>query len=69
MSKNSELMKSDFKTLIRIDAPHYCAGIVIHKGVVIKAAPILFWTVDKSEKYVLNYFKRKRFKVEFICNI
>ena len=47
--------------LLQIDSGYYCAGIVIYKDAVIKAAPIIKWMQGKTEAFVRNYCKRKKF--------
>ena len=49
--------------LIRIEAPHYVAGIIVEDGVCKMAAPILSWSVGKKEEFLLNYFKKKNFDI------
>jgi hypothetical protein len=45
-------------TLVRIDAPHFCAGVVISGGVVTRAAPILKymfgWTGARVGVYAIG---------------
>lgn len=48
--------------LIQIDAPHFCAGLIVKKGVVIEAAPILRWTIGKQEDSVRKYVYSKGWK-------
>lgn len=50
--------------LVRITAPHYCAGLVVQDGVVVESAPILNWTMGKPFREVLIYMRRKGYKVE-----
>ena len=45
--------------MIRIDAPHFVAGVLIEDGKVTKAAPILAWMIGKPEGYVEFYCRRK----------
>lgn len=45
--------------LIRIDSGYFCAAVVLYKGKVIKAAPILSYMNGLSEKRVLDYCRRK----------
>lgn len=43
-------------TLWRIDAPHFCAGLIVGEdGRVVEAAPILRWTIGKSLFSVASY--------------
>jgi len=50
--------------LIRITAPHYCAGLEVENGWITNAAPILFWSIGRRWDRVRPYFERKRFKIE-----
>jgi len=52
------------RILISIDAPHYNAGLVHYNGVVVKAAPIIGWTIGKNWLNVKNYFVRKGYTME-----
>lgn len=49
--------------LIRVEAPHFCAGIVVKDNIVVKAAPILKWTLGKTWEEVSSYFKEKKYIV------
>ena len=55
--------------LVRVDAPHYCAGVVIGRKkpmgqvVVLEAAPILRWALGKPFISVLMYFNEKGYEV------
>lgn len=50
--------------LAQIDAPHYCAGMVIIGDKVIEAAPIIRWTIGKSYWYEVDkYFRKKKYGV------
>lgn len=50
--------------LIRITTPRFCAGTVFENNRIVKAAPILKWTIGKSVKFVENYCKEKKYKFE-----
>lgn len=50
-------------TVYLIDAPHYCAGVVVRDGVVTVAAPIVKWAIGKPWNEVSDYFNRKKFKI------
>ncbi len=53
--------------LIHVDAPHYYAGFVTDtntkKARVIRAAPIIKWTVGRTAAECIIYFCGKRYKV------
>lgn len=48
--------------LVIVDAPHFYAGIVFADDVVVKAAPILKWTVGKKAAWLRDYFRKKGWK-------
>lgn len=48
--------------LIRIEAKHFVAGIVMTDGRCTKAAPILKWAIGKSEEWLRAYFVDKGWK-------
>lgn len=52
------------KTIMRVRAPHYCAGLVHDGRKVTEAAPILRWTMSKTVPYLRSYFSGKGFEVE-----
>lgn len=47
-------------TLIRVEAPHFVAGLIVDHGRVTDAAPILRWSVGKQWAWVASYIERKR---------
>jgi len=49
--------------LLQITAPHFCAGLVVQKGIVIEAAPILRWAKGKRWVEVQDYFNRKGWEI------
>lgn len=51
-------------TLVQITAPHYCAGLVVQKGWVTEAAPILHWAIGRRWERVRAYFEKKGFRIE-----
>jgi hypothetical protein len=48
--------------LVQVDAPHFCAGIVLDNGRCVKAAPILGWCVGRTVNMLRAYFKRRGWK-------
>lgn len=49
------------ETLYHITLPYMCAGVVANQsGMIIKAAPILRWTIGKHISEVKNWVLRKR---------
>jgi hypothetical protein len=49
--------------LVRVDAPHFCAGLVVGAGHVVAAAPILKWTLGKTPRQLWPYFRRRRWRL------
>ena len=52
--------------LIQITMPHFCAASVVEDGRVIKAAPILRWTVGKTVVGVKRYYAKKKARWEIV---
>lgn len=52
------------ETLVRVDAPHFVAGLLIENDRVVRAAPILAWTIGKPFYQVEMYAKRSGWVVE-----
>jgi hypothetical protein len=52
------------ESLVRVDAPHYCAGLIVINNKVIDAAPILLWSLGKRWPDLLDYFHRKQYQVQ-----
>lgn len=50
--------------LIRVEAPHFVACVVIVAGRCINAAPILGWALGKSEDDLTRYFARQNWQAE-----
>lgn len=49
--------------IVRVTAPHYCAGFEVHDGICWRAAPILKWVNAKQWTEVLSYLQRKGYEV------
>ena len=45
--------------LVRVTAPHFCAGLIVEGGRCVTAAPILKWAIGKDADYLSRYFRRK----------
>jgi len=52
--------------LYRVEAPHFCAGLVVSAGLVVAAAPILHWTMGKQWVEVLSYTETKGWNMRLI---
>ena len=46
-------------TTVLIDAPHFCAALVAHNGLVVKAAPIIKYMVGWDASRVRDYCRSK----------
>jgi len=55
------MMKNE--VLYQVTAPHFCAGIIVIDNIVIKAAPILRWMIDKNVDYLTEYCKKKKWEI------
>lgn len=51
--------------LIRIEAPHFVAGIVKEYGKPCRYAPILRWMAGMTNSAITDIAKRKGWKIEF----
>jgi hypothetical protein len=45
--------------LMRVEAPHFVAGLIVTKGRVVRAAPILKWSLGKQWVWIASYIERK----------
>jgi hypothetical protein len=50
------------ETLVRVSAPHFCAGLIVVGDKCTHAAPILRWAIGKDRHELSAYFKRKAWK-------
>jgi hypothetical protein len=53
---------TNMETLYRISTSYFCAGLIVQNNKVIKAAPILGWTVGlvfNNIKFKSNYYIEK----------
>lgn len=56
-----------FTCIIRVEAPHFVAGLILNEaGICVEAAPILRWAVGKRREELLPYFKRKKWAARII---
>lgn len=56
-------------TLVRVEAPHFVAGLVIEDGRCIEAAPILRWAIGKSESYLRSYIRRRAWRASVVATL
>lgn len=52
--------------LVRVEAPHFVAELVVDKRKVIEATPILQWALGKKEYHCNRYFESKKWMVNYI---
>lgn len=52
--------------MVIVDAPHFYAAIIFDGMTVVRAAPILAWTIGKEAQYLATYFARKGWKTEVV---
>jgi hypothetical protein len=50
--------------LVQIQAPHFCAGLVILGARCVDAAPILKWAKGKHVNELASYFRKRGWKTE-----
>jgi len=57
-------------TLVSIDAPNFCSGVIVRDGRVVEAAPIVRWTIGKRYEWLADYCRRHGWKVraEFVLS-
>jgi hypothetical protein len=56
------------KRLLYYISLHYATfGLIVEKGIVIEAAPIAKWTLDKQIDVVTKYYEKKGAKIEWSC--
>lgn len=53
--------------LVIVDAPHFYAAMEMEHEKVVRAAPILRWTVGKKRQFLAPYFRKKGWRA-FIYN-
>ncbi len=54
---------SPFSRTVQIIAPHFCAGIVVARGVVIDAAPIIRWLVGRDLDWVIDQITSRNWSI------
>lgn len=55
----NELELIEPEVLVHVDAPHFSAGVILHGDRVVRAAPILKWSMGWSRERLSAYCKRK----------
>lgn len=43
--------------LVHVEARHFVAGLIVHDGVCVDAAPILRWAIGKRWRYLDGYLR------------
>lgn len=55
------------RVLLQITTNYCCAAIAVEDGIVVEAAPILRWTIGKTDVFIYDYFtNRRNYKVEVV---
>lgn len=54
------------ETLVSIEAPHFCVGIVARDGKVIEAAPIVRYMKGWTGREVADYCRKKGWRWEVV---
>lgn len=54
------------RVLVRIEAPHFVAAVIIEDGVCIEAAPIMSWAIGKTEQDLVTWFNTKGWENEVL---
>ena len=47
------------ETVVRVCAPHFTAGAILRNGIVVRAAPILKWSLTWPANRLSEYLKTK----------
>ena len=55
-------------TLVRVEAPHFVAGLYIEDDVCFAAAPILSWAVGRTAAYLRNVFMMRDWKATIVLD-
>lgn len=56
------------ETLVRVVAPHFCAGLIVVNDRCVKTAPILAWTIGKSADFLRAYFAQKGWRASVVLD-
>ena len=54
--------------LYQLDSGYYCAGIVIAEGRVVRAAPILKWTVGKEPVWLVEWCRNRSITIRHVAS-
>jgi hypothetical protein len=46
--------------LVRVQSPYFCAGLVLHYNVCVRAAPILAWAIGRTSDDLEDYFTSRQ---------
>ncbi len=52
--------------LVRVEAPHFVAGLLMRGLICTHAAPILKWAINKERDYLRSYFAKKGWKATIL---
>lgn len=57
MSEEGEETEDEW--LVSVNAPHFCAGLILHGDICVQAPPILRWAVGMRRQPLREYFAKK----------
>ncbi len=49
--------------IVRVEARHFVAGLIVHEGVCVSAAPILKWAVGRRWAWLEGYLRGRGYSV------
>ena len=52
--------------LVRVLAPHFCAGLVMRDGRCVEAAPILRWAVGRDRDQLRTQFAQRGWQAQIV---
>jgi len=52
--------------MIRITAPHFCAGAIFRHGKIVEAAPIIKWMIGRSVADMRRYCEQMAWRFEML---
>lgn len=61
-----EIIQPQEEMLVSVDAPHFCAALILENDIVIDAAPILKWTIGKNRDWLREYFAQHHWTAEVV---
>lgn len=59
MNEEGEETEDEPMWLVSVNAPHFCAGLILHGDICVQAPPILRWAVGMNRPALRAYFAKK----------